>query len=192
MKIAVPSGIQEYNVPFTSQKTYSYSKRRLNGCGIASLKMLFDYWHKQDKANRSVKNIDTLYEEGLEAGAHAEGIGWMHAGLANIAKLYGYEAYNADFGPKSADPKDSDEAFKQLIKELKKGPVMASVFRGFDPEDWQGGGHLVVVTGINEHAIRLNDPEPVEGSDGRRVMPIASFKRAFKHRYIVVRPKTKK
>lgn len=178
----------EYKVPFTSQKSYVYSKRRLNGCGIAALKMIFDYWHKQDKANSTVKNIDDLYEAGLAAGAHTPGIGWMHAGIAKLAQSYGYNSYNADFGPKSNNPKSSEDAMKELVKELKKGPVMASVFRGFDPEDWQGGGHLVVVTGINKDSVRLNDPEPLDGYDGLRVMPIASFKRAFKHRYIVVRP----
>ena len=44
------------------------------------------------------------------------------------------------------------------------------------------------VTGVTDEAVALNDPLPAHETEGRRVLPVAAFLPAFKHRFIVVRP----
>jgi hypothetical protein len=78
------------------------------------------------------------------------------------------------------------EALDELALELHSGPVIASVYRDFDPAI--GGGHLVVVTEVSESAVSLNDPWPAHETEGRRVLALDYFLPAFKHRFIVVRP----
>ncbi len=174
-----------FNVPFVSQQVYANPQRRRFGCGIASLKMVLDYWHEQDQANLT-DEAELLYASGLAAGAFNPEFGWLHAGLAGLAAAHGYLAYNLDFGPKSRSPLRGDQALAELTAELAAGPVIASAFRDFDPV--QGGGHLVVVTGISGDAISLNDPEPDDELRGRRLLTQRDFLRGFKHRFIVVRP----
>ena len=172
-------------VPFVSQQVYGDEEWRRFGCGIASLKMVFDFWHGRDPGN-ATDGADALYTSGLAAGAFDPEIGWWHAGLVGLATARGYEAYNRDFGPRSRTPRTAEESLRELDRELAAGPVIASVYHDFDPN--RGGGHLVVVTGVTGEAVALNDPLPARESEGRRVLPVATFLPAFKHRFIVVRP----
>jgi hypothetical protein len=174
-----------HDVPFVSQQVYRDEEWRRFGCGIASLKMVFDFWHGQNSRNPT-DAADELYASGLEAGAFDPEIGWWHAGLVGLAAVRGYEAYNRDFGPRSRTPRTAEESLLELRRELAAGPVIASVYYDFDPA--RGGGHLVVVSGVSEDVVALNDPLPEQASDGRRSMPLPDFLTAFKHRFIVVRP----
>jgi hypothetical protein len=174
-----------HEVPFVSQQSLRDARRRGFGCGIASLRMVFDYWHGR-LADNHTEGVDDLYQRGLAAGAFDPEIGWWHAGLVGLATSRGYAAFHRDFGPRSRDPRGAADALADLGDELRVGPVIASVYHDFDPA--RGGGHLVVVTGVGGDTIRLNDPLPERESDGRRTMPVHEFLSAFKHRFIVVRP----
>jgi hypothetical protein len=174
-----------YDVPFVSQQVYTNPEWRRYGCGIASLKMVLDYWHRQDPRNRT-DEVDNLYAAGVASGAFNPAFGWVHAGLVGLGRSLGYDGFNLDFAPNGRTPKSAEDALKQLEIELGQGPVIASVYRGFDPA--RGGGHLVVVTDVSGGTIGLNDPEPLHESDGRRLMPVPQFLLAFKNRFIVVHP----
>jgi hypothetical protein len=174
-----------HEVPFVSQQVYRDAQWRRFGCGIASLKMVFDFWHSRDPRNLT-DSADDLYASGLAAGAFDPEIGWWHAGLVGLAAARGYEAYNRDFGPRSRTPRTAEESLGELRGELATGPVIASVYHDFDPA--RGGGHLVVVSAVTDDAVELNDPLPERASEGRRSMALPQFLPAFKHRFIVVRP----
>lgn len=176
-----------HDVPFVSQQVYVDEQWRRFGCGIASLKMVFDFWHGKDPRN-TTEGADDLYASGLAAGAFDPEIGWWHAGLVALATDRGYEAYNRDFGPRSRTPRTAEESLDELRRELAAGPVIASVYYDFDPA--RGGGHLVVLSAVTDDTVELNDPLPEQRSDGRRSMRLPQFLAAFKHRFIVVRPTT--
>jgi hypothetical protein len=176
-----------HEVPFVSQQVYGDAEWRRFGCGIASLKMVLDYWHAQDPRN-GTDDADALYAAGLAAHAFNPDFGWLHAGLAGLAVARGYESYNLDLGPRSARPMSAPDALAELTRELHSGPVIASVYRSFDPA--RGGGHLVVITGVSDAGVQLNDPEPAHEREGRRHLPRPEFLAGFKHRYIVVRPRS--
>src|ERR1043166_6349013 len=141
----------QYDVPFSSQYTdLGHHEWRARGCGIASLKMAMDFY-------RPGPSLDELLTVGREIGAYREGIGWSHRGLVELARRYGFEGFNADWAEKGPTPKTVQESCELLLAELQKGPVLASVFAGLDPE--RGGGHIVVVTGFQDGLIFFNDPE---------------------------------
>ena len=131
-------------------------------------------------------SLDVLLERGLVLGAYREGIGWSHAGLVALGREFGYEGYNVDLAPQSPTPKSESEAWDALVVELCHGPVMASVYAGLDP--LRGGGHMVVVSGFNEGLVQLSDPEALTAQEGERALTLEIFLRAFKRRFVVIRP----
>jgi hypothetical protein len=173
-------------VPFTSQYSdLGHHEWRARGCGIASLHMMMRYWHALDGRNQ-LPTLDELLERGRAVGAYREGVGWTHAGLVSLAVAYGYNGFNADYAPQSPTPKSADDAWQDLVSELERGPVMASVYAGLDAT--RGGGHIVVVTGVQDELVHFNDPEEMSEREGLRILAADVFLRAFKQRYIVIRP----
>ena len=169
-----------FDVPFVSQYAdLGRHEWRARGCGIASLKMVLDFYGTHIL-------LEELLSVGLELGAYREGIGWSHGGLVSIAERYGYRGYNADWGPKSSNPKTAPGAWDALMSELAHGPVLASVHAGFDAE--RPGGHIVAITGYADGLVLLNDPEQMHEREGRRALALDAFLKAFKRRYIVIRP----
>ena len=175
-----------YQVPFFSQlediqkKVWQY-----RGCGIASLKMVLEYWHSRDQRYLS-PSIDDLLATGLRIGAYREGIGWLHSGLVNITRQFGYDGFNRDYAPNSPTPLPMTEAWQKVVEDLQNGPLLASVFSGFDPD--RGGGHIVVLTGVEGELAFYNDPEERTESEGCKVIATSAFQKAFKRRYICICP----
>lgn len=181
--------MSSYNVPYSSQYTdLGHHEWRARGCGIASLHMVMAYWHAQDAGNQ-LPSLNDLLTRGRAIGAYREGIGWTHAGLVNLAVEFGYNGFNADFAPQSPEPKSAEDAWASLAGDLSRGPVMASVYAGLDAA--RGGGHIVVVTGIQDNLVHLNDPEEMSEREGKRILALSVFLPAFKRRYIVIRPATR-
>ena len=171
-----------YPVPFFSQ--YSDIKSHLwqyRGCGIVALKMILDFWHKNNKDLPSPA-VENLLKEGLTAGAYIKDIGWSHSGLVEIGKKFGYSGYNKDLAHIPVQ-----EAWEEFNNDLKKYPIMASVYKRLNPKT--NAGHIVVITGIDDSNLYLNDP--LEGNEerGRQVIPIQQFIDGWKQRYIVVHPR---
>lgn len=160
-------------VPFYSQFTdISSASWQKVGCGIASLAMLIDYY--SDEA----VSVDQLLERGIAAKAYLNNAGWIHSGLIDLSLAYGLNGESHSLAGLGGD-----EAFVKLTDILAGGPVMASVHYTFEPTN--PIPHLVVVTGVQDGKVFYNDPaEPFgEGS-----LSIEKFKRAWKQRYIAIRP----
>lgn len=176
-----------FNVPFVSQyDDLADPEWQWRGCGIVALKMVLDFWYEQDSRNETL-DLNELHQKGLNSGAYRDGIGWTHRGLVDIVQSLGYESYNRDWAPNGPTPKTAEQAFQALVLELDCGPVLASVYSGFEPV--RGGGHITVVTGMEDDLIFLNDPEQQNALEGKRALTLRSFLKAFKRRYIVIIPK---
>jgi hypothetical protein len=158
---------------------------RARGCGVASLKMVMDFWSRSPVAARTA-TLDELLRAGVTGGAYMESIGWHHRGLANIAGGYGYkDIYNVDLAPRSPTPKEPMEAWRMMLKELRSGPVLASVWRHLDPP---AGGHILVVHGWDGELVSIADPMEMTAKEGFKLLALKPFLRYFKNRYIVIRP----
>lgn len=177
-----------FDVPFVSQyEDLADPDWQWRGCGIVALKMVLDFWHRQDARNVTFE-LNNLHRKGTEAGAYREGIGWSHGGLVSLARELSYESYNRDWADKGPTPKSAEQAWHALALELERGPVLVSVYSGLEPA--RGGGHIVVVTGFENDLVYFNDPEQKDEQEGRRILARISFIRAFKRRYVIIRPQT--
>jgi ABC-type bacteriocin/lantibiotic exporter with double-glycine peptidase domain len=153
---------------------------RYRGCGIAALKMLMNYWHAEHEANSS-PDTNELLEAGLKLGAYLENIGWSHRGLINIAKKYNYTGYNVD------EPnRDAEELYSEMLQVLDNMPLLASVYSKLNPS--LGGGHIVVIAGIEGDNLIIYDPEESSPETGRILISKDKFLNGWKKRYIVIEP----
>lgn len=161
------------DVPFYSQfRDISAERWQKLGCGIADLAMLIEFYKP------GIMSVDGLLEEAVAAGAFVNGAGWSHRGLALLSRKYGLEGANYDFSHLGISA-----AFAQFEKILKEGPVIASVYYTFDPQS--PIPHLAVINGIDGDTIYYNDPAEMSGG---REISVSDFMRAWKKRFIAVRP----
>ncbi len=166
---------QQLPVPFYSQfSDISSPTWQKVGCGIASLAMLIDYYSDDSVA------VDTLLEAGITSGAYIDDAGWSHAGLIALAGEYGLVGAS-----KSLAHLSSSAAFAELETVLAEGPVMVSVHYTFEPTN--PIPHLVVVHRVADERIYYNDPAETAGNNS---ITVEKFKRAWKQRYIEIRPRT--
>jgi len=159
-----------FDVPFFSQfKDISATNWKKVGCGVASLTMIIDYYEPGEIS------VDALLDEGINSGAYTDA-GWSHRGLALLAEDHGLFGTTRDFSSHSMDT-----AFEKFETAVKEGPVIASVHYTFDPAS--SIPHLVVINGIDGDILSYSDP-----ADGQGTISIEKFKRAWKKRYIEIRP----
>lgn len=171
-KVAVAADVVP-SVPFYSQfRDITSAKWRKVGCGVASLAMVIDFY-KPDTVS-----VNALLNEGIEAGAYLNNAGWTYKGLIQISRPYGLDGKSYDLGKLS-----KDAAFSQFKEHLEDGPVIASVHYKFDPKSTIP--HLVVIDGIHDGVVYYNDPAAKKG--GLQIST-ADFLKAWKKRFIVVRP----
>lgn len=165
--------IQIPTVPFYSQfqdiKPLAWQKV---GCGVTSLAMIIDYY----KPN--TVSVNTLLTQGIASGAYNNNAGWTHSGLILLSTKYGLTGNSYD---KSSLSKEA--AFLEFKKSLKDGPVMASVHYKFDPKS--PIPHLVVIDGIDGDIVYYNDPA---SKSGKKEISTDTFLKAWKKKYIVIRP----
>ncbi|OGG60619.1 hypothetical protein A2765_03515 [Candidatus Kaiserbacteria bacterium RIFCSPHIGHO2_01_FULL_56_24] len=160
-------------VPFYSQfKDIASAKWQKVGCGITSLAMIIEYYDPQDVS------VNKLLNEGIAAGAYLNNAGWTYAGLINVSKKYGMAGSSHDLGKSGMSA-----AYTQLKGYLEDGPVIVSVHYKMDPKSTIP--HLVVVTGIDGDTVYYNDPAAKAGG---KSISSSDFKKAWKKRFIVVRP----
>ncbi|MCA9362407.1 C39 family peptidase [Candidatus Kaiserbacteria bacterium] len=161
------------NVPFYSQFTdISSASWQKVGCGIASLAMIIDHYAK------GVESVDALLSRGIAADAFLSDAGWIHSGLIQLAAPYGLTGESVSYADLSMEA-----AFAVLQEELHTGPVMASVHYTFEPTN--PIPHLVVVTGVQDGKVFYNDPAEASGGNS---LSIEKFQRAWKKRFIAIRP----
>lgn len=167
----VRAGIPD--VPFYSQFTdISSAKWQKVGCGITALAMIIEYYHPGTVV------VNTLLQEGIDAGAYLNNAGWTYAGLVGVGTAYGLDGTWYDYGTMS-----EAAAFKKITQSLEMGPVIASVHYEFDPKSTIP--HLVVITGIDGDTLYYNDPA---AKRGHGTISTEAFLAAWKQRYIVIRP----
>lgn len=172
-----------YEIPFYSQLADIQKQAwQYRGCGITALKMVLAYWNHRNDLYQNPP-LWSLLKTGLRIGAYLPNVGWSHSGLVNIARHYSYDGFNQDSFKLTAE-----NAFSRLVNDMKFGPIMASVYNGFDPD--KGGGHIVVVTGIENDIVFINDPFEWSERDGAKAMAVSVFLKSFKRRWIAVYPKS--
>ncbi|MDO8183805.1 MAG: cysteine peptidase family C39 domain-containing protein [bacterium] len=159
-------------IKYSQHLDLTHPEHKLSGCGIASLGMLLG-----DK----ISTLDELYKLGLEQGAYLPGIGWRHAGLANLAKHFGFtNSYNLDLAKE-----DLEVALEKLKTELKQGPVLASVFTNYEPGHKEG--HIVVLLSLTDEQAEVLDPAAKNHNDIHQFLPVEKFINGWKKRLIVIR-----
>lgn len=160
-------------VPFYSQfKDIQSPTWQKVGCGVTSLAMVIGFY------NPNVVTVNTLLKEGIASGAYLQSAGWTYAGLIGLSEKYGLEGNSYDLGKSN-----SAAAFDELKTYLKDGPVIASVHYKFDPKSTIP--HLVVINGLDNGMVNSNDPA---AKSGNREISVADFLKAWKKRFIVIRP----
>lgn len=164
------------NVPFYSQfADISSAKWQKVGCGIASIAMVIDYY------SADPISVDTILSRGIASGAYDTNAGWSHQGLINLTKKYGLNGTTYDLSNLS-----SKAALAKLQTELKNGPVIVSVHYKFEPKN--PIPHLVVIDGIRDGVVYYNDPA---AKSGKKQISSSAFAKAWKQRFIVIRPASK-
>ncbi len=160
-------------VPFYSQFTdISAPEWRGVSCGIASLAMLIEYY-----TDDSV-NADVLLAQGVARKAFLKDAGWTHGGLIGLSQAYGLDGESVSLAHLGMN-----DAFAALENEVEEGPVMVSVHYTFEPTN--PIPHLVVVADVKDGTVYYNDPAE-KGGGG--TISIEKFERAWKKRYISIRP----
>ena len=169
----IPTPIHVPVLPFYSQfKDISSDTWQKQGCGIASLAMVIQYYQKESVS------VDTLLKQGIVLGAYDQKYGWTYKGLIQVANKHGMSGETHDFGNSK-----TSVAFEALKTELKKGPVIASVHYQFNPKSTIP--HLVVIDDIDEDTLYYNDPA---AKTGQKHISSADFLKGWKKRYITIRP----
>lgn len=169
--------IKEFPKLYSQYLDFKKRRYQKNGCGTASLLMLMEL---KGETEKKLPNLDELYEIGLQQEAYLEGVGWRHAGLAVLARGYGFnKSKNFDWAKLSLE-----QALVKLKKELEKGPVMASVYSDFN---LKCGGHLVVLLSLTDKKAVVLDPAMTERPKVKRSISAQKFAKAWKKRIIVIR-----
>lgn len=160
------------NVPFYSQfRDITSPKWQKVGCGVTSLAMVVDFY------STSTISVNKMLTQGIAAGAYSNA-GWTYAGLISLAKRYGMQGESRILYQAS-----SAKATKTLKEDLAAGPVIVSVHYKFDPKN--PIPHLVVVNRIEGETVYYNDPA---ASGGDKKISVSDFLKAWKKRYIIIRP----
>lgn len=160
-------------VPFYSQfADISDPSWRKVGCGIASIAMVIDYYSGEQVS------VDSLLTSGIARGAYLSNAGWIHAGLIGLSRDYGLDGESRSLAALSAD-----DAMAELSEVVSQGPVLASVHYTFEPTN--PIPHLVVINAVHDGMVYYNDPAEVDGNGS---LTVEKFQRAWKKRYIIVRP----
>lgn len=187
------------DVPYYSQfKDTQEAKWKNKACGIASLKMVLDYYQSTNLT------IDDLYQMGLNLNGYLENIGWYHHKLVNIAQTLGYKGITRSWNiPEEALPKLRSRGFKdkdikilekqqslEAIYTLKneldlKHPIIISLPRGFIKG---GSGHLIVLVGYDEEGFYIHDPDDQERPGQNIKLDYPKFKAIFEKRAIIIYP----
>ncbi len=134
--------------------------------------MIIDYHSTQ------TISVDSLLKAGIASNAYDKNYGWTHQGLINLSKKYGLNGASHDVSSMSRDA-----AFTELLSFLDDGPVIVSVHYKFDPRS--SIPHLVVLDGIENGTLTYNDPA---AKTGQKQISSVDFQRAWKKKFIVIRP----
>lgn len=169
----IPTVSKIPDVPFLSQFTDIQAPEwKKVGCGVTSLAMVINYY-KPDAVL-----VNTLLKQGIKEGAYLTNAGWTYKGLISLGNKYGLEGESYGFAELS-----DKAALDKFKTHLKDGPVIASIHYKFDPKSTIP--HLVVINSIENNIVYYNDPAAKAGG---KTISIEDFSKAWKKRFIVMRP----
>lgn len=158
-------------IPLSQRLDFKKDEHKSKGCGIACLGMFIG----------SGTDLDELFQTGVDIGAYTPGIGWRHAGLAELGRRFRFpRSQNYDL---AALP--DVEALKELETALVEGPIIASVHTEYDP--LQTEGHLVVLVSLTDEEAEVMDPAAEQREGVLRRVPKDWFLAGWKKRFITVR-----
>ncbi len=170
---ALPVEVPVAHVPFYSQfSDISATTWKKKGCGVVSVAMVVDYYSTQPIS------VNKMLTQAIASGAYLESAGWTHKGLIQLAQKYGMKGQAYDLTRSSAS-----SAFTAFSGHLKGGPVIVSVHYKFEPNN--PIPHLVVIDGMDKNFVYYNDPA---ATGGEKKIAITDFKKAWKQKFIVIRP----
>ncbi|MEK7574955.1 MAG: C39 family peptidase, partial [Patescibacteria group bacterium] len=165
--IAAPDPIPD--VPFYSQfKDIASPSWQKIGCGVASLAMVINYFEPD------TVSVNTLLNRGIAAGAYIKNAGWIHKGLIDLSKKYDLDGKAYDLSKT-----DSKTALAAFSKQLKDGPLIASVHYKFEPTN--PIPHLVVINAIEDGLVYYNDPA---AKTGGKTNSITAILKSWKQKFI--------
>jgi Papain-like cysteine protease AvrRpt2 len=138
-------------------------------CGLACLMSVSSF------RGRPVPPIFELLQEAVGSGYYSSK-GWIHAGLASLGAAYGL--------PGEARPAATIDDLRSCL-ESTGGPLIASVTLRF-PEDGRRGGHLVVVTAVDEGpGARICTRDPSSWGKEEDSISAARFSASYSGRVII-------
>lgn len=172
MPLHVPSYSQHLNVRDTSW--------RHRACGVVALATVMDAYRSLPTRSAG-KRLSSLIHTGVRIGAYDPQHGWRHAGLVRLARMRGFRARRFDWTDQSPA-----RTMRLLGEQLATGPVIVSIHRNLSPEM---PGHLVVITNMTTQIVRYHDPDSVTRAGVTRTVSLARFRKGWKQRGIVVRPR---
>ena len=175
--IPIPVPEMPYSVPLFSQiSDISSVAWQQKGCGVADVAMIVEFYKPK------TTSVQEVLVEAIKGGAYVKNVGWSHEGLASLAIKHGLIGKTIDLSTLK-----NSAALSQFKNIVKKGPVIASIHRGFNPKS--SFGHLVVITGFDDKLVYYNDPGK---RDGIKTVALSDFMKGWKKRLIVIRePDTK-
>ncbi|HMO78925.1 MAG TPA: C39 family peptidase [Candidatus Paceibacterota bacterium] len=153
-------------VPFVSQNSSDILDDWKNrSCGIACIKMVLDYCHKNNLLispfTKNTFTVSELIEEGIAINSFEQKTGWSHFGLVRILRNHGVISYSQEFrsihvivdkidGITFSEGKNYPEiqifGIKKIITSISSGkPVIVSVGPNFSNNK---DNHLIVLTGF--------------------------------------------
>lgn len=147
-------------------------------CGIACVAMVL--------ARNNIKlSLDDLIREGRSIGAYREGIGWVHAGLVELAARHGAPLARKEFkGEGDEGSRLLDDGVNQIVAAIENGRVvLVSAAKGFDDPTKP---HLVLVVGveIEEGVVKglyYHDPDAYTEKEGKgQFVTLDRFKRFWR------------
>ena len=176
-----------YSMPVFSQHLHIKSKKwRKKSCGIICLAMILKNLGNYIPPEKLLKlglKFNFTYKN-KRYSAYSPKIGWNQWGLAHIAEKFNFKGIVYDWSINNDHCKklNKKEAFKKLVKLLKKQPLIASIKR---PRN-QDASHLIVLTKMQDNKILYNDPDSKTKKGIYKTISAEKFIRSWTKRVIAI------
>ncbi len=168
---------EEYNNNDFLKNNYSLEELNLNICGLTCLQMCIQYY-KGFK-----ENLATLTEKAIKSEILKLGIGCIHYKLIELAREYNLEG--------CLIKEERQDRLLTLLNFMLSNNhlVIASVTPGILKDNNKPkGGHLVLIKGIDEKNLIINDPDNIKYfvTESNKIVDIDRFMMNFSGNIICI------